>query len=192
MKNDLCSTVFTFGFWVWFHGFLLALGATPLKTQACKSHSRVSLARLAITSCLFLLSFCGHLQRLLLGFESIAFLRMTENTFYWRSARWNDEQLLGFGSLFFMLFAFRQATMGRASATAPSLSASSWSCGSKGSFSTSPPSIWKGWKNRKIKITPVWSSVGVAEGGGGEGETSAHKTSNCGHNLLICGEKVIN
>lgn len=40
-----------------------------------------------MTSCLFLLSVCGHLQRLLLGFELITFLRMTENTSYWRSAR---------------------------------------------------------------------------------------------------------
>lgn len=52
-----------------------------------------------------------------------------------------------------ILFVCRRAMTEKASATVPSLSVSSWSSGSKGSCSMSPPSTSKGWGKQGARST---------------------------------------
>lgn len=146
-----------------------------------------------MTSCLFHLSFCGHLQRLLLGFELITFLRMTENTFYWRSARWTMNSCRGLAH-----FSSRCLLAGRQRwgehRQLPLLSAPLHDpVAQRGRFQRHNRRSQKVGKTGSLLCqNNTCVELCGCSWGGKKGETSAHKTSNCDHNLLICGEKVIN
>lgn len=97
-----------------------------------------------------------------------------------------------------MSFLCRRATMERASATARSPSASSWSCGSKGSCSTSPPSTSKGWREQEAASTKshLYGALEVQTGKKIQScpqfRSLWPQINHCGHELLICGNKIIN